>query len=532
MVRQLTGDTDVAGTLAAERLGRAGVVFFMLAAAAPLTVVAGTLAIAYAITGSRGLPIAFVAVGVILGVFSVGYVTMSRFLPHSGALYAYISHGVGRPVGVGAAWMSLIGYDMIQVSLYGAIGAAVSPLVHDSVGIDLPWWIYAVIAWMLVALLGVARVDLNGGVLAVLLLVEVAVIAVYVTAFLTHPASGYAVSAWSPTGLTHGGVGAILAIAVLGFVGFESGVTFAEESRDPRRTIPSATYLSVIMIAGLYGISAWALQVAAGSDQIARLAREQGPDLVFSLAVSQLGPVAGTVGHVLFATSILAAMLSFHNTTARYLYALGREGVLPTAFGRTSRAGAPHRGSIAQSIIGLIVITGFAVTGWDPVVWLFYTASTSGALGILILLTLAAVAVLGFFHQDPRGQNAWRTRIAPAVSLAGLVTVLVLVVANFATLLGIPDTSPLRWGIPCLYLITGLTGAIYGLHLKAHRPAVYAVIGHGAKTALNTLPTLASPTRITTPETKPSSAAPTTSTRTVTIPSPLTHRAGDEGTPQ
>jgi amino acid transporter len=529
MVRQLTGDQDVAGALAAERLGRAGVIFFMLAAAAPLTVVAGTLAMAYAVTGSPGLPMAFLVVGAILGMFAVGYVTMSRFLPHAGALYAYVAHGVGRPVGVGAAWVSILAYDLIQVSLYGTIGAAVSPLVEQAIGVTVPWWIYAVMAWSLVALLGVARVDLNGGVLAVLLICEVAVIGVYVAAFLAHPAHGYAVSAWSPTGLTQGGAGAILAIAVLGFVGFESGVTFTEESRDPTRTIPSATYLSLIMIAGLYGISAWAVQVAAGSDQIAGMARTLGPDLVFTLAVTRLGPAAGTLGHVLFATSILAAMLSFHNTTARYLYALGREGVLPTVFGHTSRAGAPHIGSLTQSTIGLTVIIGFAVSGADPVVWLFYTASTSGALGILILLTLAAIAVIGFFQHDPRGQSTWRTRTAPTTSLTGLMVVLVLVVANIATLLGIPDTSPLRWGIPGTYLAIGLTGTGYGLYLKAHRPAVYAAIGHGAKTALDTLP---SRSRATTPQRHPDQASPTAAARSVTIPSPLTRRAGNEGTPR
>jgi amino acid transporter len=207
---------------------------------------------------------------------------------------------------------------------------------------------------------------------------------VYDLTYLTHPAAGMAWTTWSPTELTRPGVGAILAISVLGFVGFESSVVFSEEARNARKTVPVATYLAVAVIAVLYGVSAWAMTVAAGPAHIVAAAQDQGPDLVFTLAATHLGHTAGTVGHVLFSTSIFAAALSFHNTIARYVFALGREHVLPQAFGRTSTSGAPRAGSIAQTVVGLAVIVAFAVAGADPVVHLFYLASTSGALGILL----------------------------------------------------------------------------------------------------------------------------------------------------
>jgi amino acid transporter len=484
MVRQLGRGEDVTGALAGQRLGTAAVLFFVLSAAAPLTVVAGTLTTAYATTANLGLPAAFVVVGFVLALFSVGYVAMSRHLPHAGAFYAYCAHGLGRWVGVGAAWMALVAYSLIQVSLYGAIGAAASPLVTDRVGIELPWWVFALTMWGLVAVLGIARVDLNGRVLAILLVAEVTLILVYDLVYATHPAGGMAWSVWSPAELGRAGVGAILAIGVLGFVGFESAAIFSEESRSARRTIPAATYLAVAVIAVLYGVSAWAMTVAAGPDRIVQAARDQGPDVVFTMAAAHLGHTAGVAGHVLFATSIFAAAISFHNTIARYVFALGREHVLPQAFGRTSTSGAPRAGSIAQTVVGLGVIVGFAVVGADPVVSLFYVASTSGALGILLLLFLAGVSVLGFFGADRRGEPLWRTRIAPALSLAGLTVMVALVLANFATLLGIDESSPLRWGIPAAFALTGLAGAVFGLALKNRRPATYAAIGHGAKAAL------------------------------------------------
>jgi amino acid transporter len=262
--------------------------------------------------------------------------------------------------------------------------------------------------------------------------------------------------------------------------------TFSEEARNARKTVPAATYLAVAVIAVLYGVSAWAMTVAAGPAHIAQAAHDQGPDVVFTMAAAHLGHTAGVLGHVLFSTSILAAALSFHNTIARYAFALGREHVLPQAFGRTSPSGAPRAGSIAQTAVGLAVIVGFAVSGADPVVNLFYVASTSGALGILLLLFTAAVSVLGFFGPDRRGEPLWRTRIAPTLSLAGLTLMITLVLANFATLLGVTESSPLRWGIPAVYAATGIAGALYGLALKARRRDTYAAIGHGAKAALPT----------------------------------------------
>jgi amino acid transporter len=214
------------------------------------------------------------------------------------------------------------------------------------------------VAWLLTAALGLLRVDINGTVLAILLLAEVAVILVYSLADLASPAGGnVSLETLAPDNLIGPGVGAILVLALLGFVGFESAVVFSEESKDPRRTVTIATFLSVGLIAALYTISSWAMTVATGPDQIVPASRAQGPELIFNLAGEHLGSTVVDIGRALFVTSIVAAMISFHNTTARYMFALGRERVLPAALGRTSRrSGAPRNASLLQSLIGITVI--------------------------------------------------------------------------------------------------------------------------------------------------------------------------------
>jgi amino acid transporter len=287
----------VARTLARNRLGVAAVVFFVMSAAAPLTVVAGVVPTGFAVTGITGIPLAFLVIGVVLAVFSVGYVAMARRVANAGAFYAYVTHGLGRPLGVGAAWVAVLAYNALQVGLYGAVGAAAAPLVDQWLDITVAWWIFALIAWAVVAALGVLRVDVNGTVLAVLLVAEIAVIVVFDAANLIHPAGGtITFDTLAPSNLLEPGVGAILALAMLGFVGFESAVVFCEESRDPRRTVPAATYTSVGLIAALYAVSAWAMTVAVGAGRIVDASREQGPEVLFALAATHLGGTAATSG--------------------------------------------------------------------------------------------------------------------------------------------------------------------------------------------------------------------------------------------
>ncbi|HWG99263.1 MAG TPA: APC family permease [Pilimelia sp.] len=481
--------SNLSMALARDRLGVRDIVFFNLSAAAPLTVVAGVVTTGFATTGITGIPVAFLAVAVVLALFAVGYVAMARHVANAGAFYAYVSQGLGRPLGVGAAWMALLAYNLLQVGLYGLIGVAAAPLLEQWLGVRTTWWVVALAAWALVAVLGVLRVDINGKVLAVLLGAEIALIVVFDVANLLHPADGQvSLTTLSPQNLIAPGVGAILVLAVLGFVGFENSVVFSEESREPRRTVPRATYLSIVIIAVVYAVSAWAMTVAVGPSRVAAVSAAEGPEVMFNLASAQLGALAADIGHALLVTSIVAAMISFHNTTARYAFALGRERVLPAAFGRTARSGSPVVGSVFQSALGLAAILLYAVAGWDPLVQLFYWLGTTGGIGVLLLIAITSLAVPAYFARQPSGESAWRRLGAPLLAAAGLLLVVALALANVAELLGVAPGSTLTWVVPGGYLALAVLGVAWGLVLRATRPDVYRRIGLGAKSATSSGP--------------------------------------------
>jgi amino acid transporter len=463
--------------LAKDRLGIPAVLYFILSAMAPMTVVAGVVTTMYAVTGLSAIGTAFVAVALVLAVFAVGYVAMARYITNAGALYAYISRGLGRPAGVGAALVAALAYNLLQVGLYGMFGPTLAGYLADKVGLDLSWWVYSLGAWLLVAILGVLRVDLNGRVLGVLLCAEVAVLLVLAIAGLGDPAAGVPLTSLSPGGLFgHPGIGALLVIALLGYVGFEAAAVFSEEARAPRRTVPVAVYTSLALIGAIYALASWAMSVHYGDDQVAAVAAQQGPGMLFAMSSSTVAEIAT----VLFMTSLFAAMISFHNAVARYMFALGRERVLPGALARTEpRTGAPRVASLSQSAFGLAVIVVYALAGWDPMVRLFFWLGTTGAFGVLCLLAVTSIAVIRFFARDPRGEPAWRRLVAPGLATLALLAMVWSGLANYATLLGVPSGSTEAWALPALFAVAAVAGILYGLWLHSSRPDVYQGIGLG-----------------------------------------------------
>jgi amino acid transporter len=226
------------------------------------------------------------------------------------------------------------------------------------------------------------------------------------------------------------------------------------------------------------------MSVATGPDAIVAFTQENGAGTIFVLADMFLGGTWVTIGETLFVTSVLAAMISFHNTCARYGFALGRERVLLGALGQTSpRSGAPVVASIIQSLIGLAVIVIYAVLDLDPLVQLFFYAGTTGGFGVLVLIAITAFAVIGFFAREPSGENAWRRMIAPVLAAVALVIVVILAIANYDTLIGVAPNDPLRWILPGLYIVAGALGLWWARFLRTSRPEAYEMIGRGANAA-------------------------------------------------
>jgi amino acid transporter len=467
--------------LARDKLGVLAVLAFILASIAPMTVAAGVIPTAYAVTGLTGIPVAFLAVAVVLGLFCPGYVAMSRRIRNAGSFYAFVSAGLGKVNGVAAALMALVAYECFQVATYGALGPAAQAEAAAHLGVSWPWWVWALIIWAVVSGLGLARVEIAGRVLAILTAAEILIVVAETVAGLAHPAAGHLdLRALSPATLTASGAGAVGVLAViagLAFVGFEQSPVLGEEAKNPGRTIPAATYTALAAIAVLYAGAAWAMVAHTGPARVAAAAAAQGPGLLYNLSSSS---ILAQTAPVLFMTSLFAAALSYHNVTWRYMFSLSREGVLPGALSRTSRASIPRAASITQSASGLLVIAVFAAARWPAMNGLFFGGGALGGLGVMILLALTSVAVIRYFRNQPGPHSGWAAITAPALSALLLAAAIVLAVMHFGTLLGTRPGNPAAWLLPAVFGAAAVAGLGWGVFLRARRPRVYATIGLGA----------------------------------------------------
>ncbi|PSK67671.1 hypothetical protein B0E53_00318 [Micromonospora sp. MH33] len=462
--------------LARRTMTPTGLWVFGAAASAPMVVLAGGIPATYATTQVTSLPLVFLLVGGVVALLAVGYTTMARQVGHSAAYYAILAHGLGRTWGVAAGVIALVAYNAIQISLYGLVGATMAAQLGGT------WWVWAGIALTIVGVLGVRAIVLSTRVLAVVLAASLLVVAVFVARALAQPAAGdLSWEGFVPGGMAVSGIGGAFALCMAALMGIDAPASFAEEVVD-RRAITRATIAVVVALGVVYSIAAWAMGEAVGPDKVATVAADPAAGLPFSV-LERVGGVWALLGEMMLIFAIVTSMLAFHNVVARYVFAMSREGVLPSGLARSSRSArvnAPRGGSLLQTGIAVAVVGAFALAGVDPVAALFTWLSTLGALGLLCLLLAASFAAM----KAPAGvrgigAGVWSWKVAPLLGLTGGVVVLGAMVFNVGPLLGATPGSLYPYLLPAIVVAAAIVGAVWARHLRQFRPEVYHGIGRG-----------------------------------------------------
>ncbi|GAA4696829.1 APC family permease [Pseudonocardia yuanmonensis] len=441
------------------RLGVGSIVFMVVAAAAPLTVIAGTVPLGLAAGNGAAFPTTFALCMGILLLFAVGFCAMSRHVPNAGAFYSYVQRGLGRPLGLGSAFLALVTYAAVQLAVFGYIGAVIDALVQHWGGPALPWWVWTLVVVAVVGVLGYRHIELSGKVLGALLIAEVAIVLVF-DAVVVGRGEQLSTAFLQPSQFVSGSLGIAIMFAIASFIGFEATAVFRDEARDPQRTIPRATYTALLLIGVFYTLSAWAVVSAWGDAAAIEAAGADPGNMIVTTITNILGPVGGDVAQVLLMTSLFAAALSFHNVLARYYFSLGNSGALHAAVGRSHpRHSSPHVASLTQTIVAAAFIVIFAIAGMDPVTQVFAWMAGTATLGVLALMTLTCAAVLVFFRRNRVDTRAWNTLVAPALGLIGLLACLVLTVSNFPTLIG--GSGALAFGIGLVLVLAFVFGVVW-----------------------------------------------------------------------
>jgi len=453
---------DPSESLRAGKLGVLEIVFFVVAAAAPLVGMTGALPPSIALGSGAAAPGAYLVVGFTLLLFSVGYAAMSHQVTNAGAFFAYIGRGLGADFGVASAFVSILAYLTVQLSIYGFFGA----LIAGEVG-AFPWWVWSAIAWLLVTLLSLCQVDVGAKILGVLMLLELLCLLVTSAAILVnggpegiHFAASFSPSAVLAGGLT-GSAGIAFAFAFASFIGFEATAIYGEESKNPKTVVPRATYLSVCVITLLFALTSFAVVTGLGASKVVEqtlalttvnnVPLTAPAAVLLHLAKHYVGDWMAAAMSILVMSSLFAGILAFQNSASRYFFALSRGGELPQVLSKVNKFGAPGHAALLTSLLTGTVIVLFAVAGLDPVLNMFFWFSGMAVVAIVLIEILVCFAVMAFFHRHPGEVGLFTAKLAPMLAMIGLVLGQYLLMSRFGLLSGAVaadvDPTATQWGL-------------------------------------------------------------------------------------
>ncbi|MCT9929278.1 APC family permease [Planotetraspora sp. A-T 1434] len=485
-----------AGTPGVSRLrkdavGLVGVIFMAVATAAPITAMTGNVPIAVGFGNGLGAPAGYLFATIVLTIFSVGYVAMAKHITSAGAFYGYISHGLGQVVGMVAGLLATMAYVVFEASIIGFFAYSANDTFKTLAHVDIHWLWFALLGLALNAVLTYFDINLTAKVLGVFLVTEILMLGLTATVTLFHGggpdglmvSSINPVNAFTTNGLAAGAVGLGLFMCFWSWVGFESTAMYGEESRDPKRIVPRATLVSVVGIGLFYTFVSW-MVVAANGVKAPEIAAKEFAGIFFNPTGELVGVWAVDLFKVLILTGSFACSMAFHNCASRYLYALGREDLIPGT-GRTlgathPRHGSPHIAGFAQTAISVVIVLAFFFAGMDPYIHIYTLLAVLGTLAILIVQSLCSFAVIGYFHvkkKHPETANIWRTLLAPLGGGLAMIYVVLLLFQNQEAAAGDASKSLFFTLIPWIVVGFAALGAGLALYLKIRNPLKFDIIG-------------------------------------------------------
>lgn len=471
--RRQTQDHRLSGNMGVGEL-----VMSVLAFSSPLTTVAGFIPVLLMFSG-HSAPGIYIALTAMLLIFSVGFVKMSKSVENPGGFYSFVTAGLGKPAGLGGAFLALFGYMFIgffapplfAVTLQGFVATTLN-------GPDIPWYWYALGIIIVTTALAYHRIDLSARVLTTVMLLESAMVVIFdIVSFATSGARAEHGLGFSMPWLTDAGLGLALLFAVGNFFGFEATVIYREEVKNPEKTIPRATYLAVVGIGLFYAIAAWAYITFVGADHVQAAAEQNTVNLFFDSATALIGKIFSDLATILLITSILASMLSVQNIAARYSFSLATDRVLPAGLGRVHpRHRSPYVSALTIGAVWGIATVVFSVLGVSPDN-LYPIASGSGSFAVLLLMFITSLAVFVYFLRRRRSESepVFQTLVAPAISFIFLGVITYLSIANYSALISGSTLLTVIFMTFTFALFFG--GIVYALVLRSKRPEVYRLLG-------------------------------------------------------
>jgi amino acid transporter len=379
-----------------------------------------------AVTAGVAAPLTIIAAGLAVAFLATTVAEFTRAEPSAGSFITYVETGLGPRAGVVTALLVTVGYTVAMTGVFTMSGGLLAMTLAHYTSVNVPWGPMS-LALTIAAIWVTARgVKLSTSAVGVALVAQVAVMLAVCVAALARGRLSAVPFQWAHldgglTGLSRG-----FPLALYMFIGWENGPALAEECRDPERTVPRALYISIAIGAVLFVLFAYAT-ITGFDDNVSSIGRSSVPFLV--VADHELGGAA-VLAWVAGILSVLAALVAGSSSQARMLFDGGRSGLLPARLGRLRQPSeTPVNALIVMAVAGLGVIGVWWIvhlitghTGSMNPVGLYAESSTMGTIVILVVYLLTNLSLPVFMWRRHRSMfSPVRHVVVPALGSAVLV---------------------------------------------------------------------------------------------------------------
>jgi amino acid transporter len=365
-----------------------------------------------------------------VGVFALGWIVAeyARRIHAAGALYDYVSHGLGDKAGAATGWLYYSGTIMLTSGLVVLIGG----YVHDTLDAEfgaplLPGWLWSVLVTGGLFAVLYMGVRISTRLQLTLALVSAAVVGVFFLYVIGKVGGDNSLKAFNPSEAPDGWSGIFFGVlyGVLIFVGFETAANLAEETSNPKREIPRAVLLTVVVVTVFYVIAAYA-EVAGFGFSLETLSSAAAAPLFALGAPESAGGYGGTwIARLLefvVLLDMLAVAVGASVASTRGVFAMARDRRIPRSLASVSpRHGTPVGATAFLVAFTLLLIAVnelweglFALPETPHYFALFSWCSTFGAFALIVVYFLLSVGALRGLH----GANRAGVVVASVVGLA------------------------------------------------------------------------------------------------------------------
>jgi amino acid transporter len=402
-------------------LSSAQVVFQSITHGAPAVSLAFSIVALVPLAGPA-VPFTLVLAMVAVLFVAVAIGQMAKEIPSAGGLYTYAASALGQKAGFMVGWLYLI-FEPWLMPLLLLLGATfMQNFFQEQWHVNTGWvpWVFAIA--LVICLLSYRNVQVSMVAGIVLAVVEVgSFVALAITMIIVNHDQN-TLQVFNPANAPGGaaaGIPKALVFAVVAFIGFEGSAALGEEARDGRRYVPRSLIIGVLSIGVFYIFLTYAWVVGTGfHDFVSATTSSVNP--FYDLA-RKFWSGAWVVIFIGLMTGIFGNANAGMTTGPRLMFAMGRNGVLPRALGRTHpRFHTPTAGILVELVFGVTVTLILGVTlGLGQAVGFVGLVIGIAGIAMYIIMCVSCVVYYLRFHRDKF--NPWLHAVMPILGACGFV---------------------------------------------------------------------------------------------------------------